>query len=53
MNKLFTPLDFQRGPRMKNRFMLAPMTNQQSHADGRLSDEEYTGLPCGRPAGSD
>ena len=26
---------------MKNRFMLAPMTNTQSHADGRLSDDEY------------
>lgn len=25
---------------MKNRFMLAPMTNQQSHPDGRLSDDE-------------
>src|SRR5690606_29609150 len=28
------------GPAMKNRFMLSPLTNQQSHADGRLSDEE-------------
>ncbi len=26
---------------MKNKFMLAPMTNTQSHEDGRLSDEEY------------
>jgi 2,4-dienoyl-CoA reductase-like NADH-dependent reductase (Old Yellow Enzyme family) len=26
---------------MKNRFMLAPLTNLQSHADGRLSDDEY------------
>ena len=26
---------------MKNRFMLAPLTNQQSHEDGRLSDEEF------------
>jgi 2,4-dienoyl-CoA reductase-like NADH-dependent reductase (Old Yellow Enzyme family) len=26
---------------MKNRFMLAPLTNSQSHADGRLSDEEH------------
>jgi len=25
---------------MKNRFMLAPLTNMQSHADGTLSDEE-------------
>ena len=29
---------------MKNRFMLAPLTNQQSHADGTLSDEEYRWL---------
>lgn len=26
---------------MKNRFMLAPLTNRQSHEDGTLSDEEY------------
>jgi 2,4-dienoyl-CoA reductase-like NADH-dependent reductase (Old Yellow Enzyme family) len=26
---------------MKNRFMLAPLTNQQSHPDGTLSDDEY------------
>lgn len=25
---------------MKNRFMLAPLTNLQSHADGTLSDDE-------------
>ena len=29
---------------MKNRFMLAPMTNTQSHEDGTLSDEEYRWL---------
>jgi 2,4-dienoyl-CoA reductase-like NADH-dependent reductase (Old Yellow Enzyme family) len=29
---------------MKNRFMLAPLTNCQSHEDGVLSDEEYTWL---------
>lgn len=29
---------------MKNRLMLAPLTNQQSHPDGRLSDEEYRWL---------
>lgn len=32
---------FPSGTRIKNRFMLAPMTNQQSHDDGRLSDDEY------------
>ena len=25
---------------MKNRFMLAPLTNEQSHTDGTLSDDE-------------
>ncbi|MEX2484911.1 MAG: NADH:flavin oxidoreductase [Brumimicrobium sp.] len=29
---------------MKNRFMLAPLTNEQSHEDGRLSDEEFKWL---------
>jgi 2,4-dienoyl-CoA reductase-like NADH-dependent reductase (Old Yellow Enzyme family) len=29
---------------MKNRFMLAPMTNQQSHENGQLSDEELKWL---------
>jgi 2,4-dienoyl-CoA reductase-like NADH-dependent reductase (Old Yellow Enzyme family) len=32
---------FARGPAMKNRFMLAPLTNWQSHADGTLSDDEF------------
>ena len=41
VEKLFEPLSFARGAPMKNRFMLAPLTNQQSHADGRLSDEEF------------
>jgi 2,4-dienoyl-CoA reductase-like NADH-dependent reductase (Old Yellow Enzyme family) len=41
---LFSPLSFSRGPAMKNRFMLAPMTNLQSHADGRLSDDEFNWL---------
>jgi 2,4-dienoyl-CoA reductase-like NADH-dependent reductase (Old Yellow Enzyme family) len=40
----FAPLDFTRGPGMKNRFMLAPLTNCQSHPDGRLSDEEFNWL---------
>jgi 2,4-dienoyl-CoA reductase-like NADH-dependent reductase (Old Yellow Enzyme family) len=34
-------MSFLHGPAMKNRFMLAPLTNSQSHADGRLSDEEF------------
>jgi 2,4-dienoyl-CoA reductase-like NADH-dependent reductase (Old Yellow Enzyme family) len=38
---VFSPLIFARGPAMKNRFMLAPLTNWQSHADGTLSDDEF------------
>ncbi|MSR11050.1 MAG: NADH:flavin oxidoreductase [Gammaproteobacteria bacterium] len=41
MTKLFSTLNLGRGPVMKNRFMLAPLTNLQSHSDGRLSNEEY------------
>lgn len=37
---LFEPLTFSRGPAMKNRLALAALTNQQSHPDGCLSDEE-------------
>ncbi len=44
MTDLFAPLDFVRGPAMKNRFMLAPLTNTQSHPDGRMSDEEFKWL---------
>jgi 2,4-dienoyl-CoA reductase-like NADH-dependent reductase (Old Yellow Enzyme family) len=40
MDQLFEPLSFLRGKTMKNRFMLAPLTNSQSHEDGRLSDAE-------------
>ena len=32
MTDLFDPLPFARGPAWKNRFMLAPLTNCQSHA---------------------
>lgn len=41
---LFAPLTLKHGAAMKNRFMLAPLTNQQSHPDGRLSDEEFRWL---------
>jgi len=37
-------LQFACGATMKNRFMLAPMTNQQSFEDGRLSDVELNWL---------
>ncbi len=40
-SSLFDPLSFSRGPSMKNRFMLAPLTNLQSHPDGRLSEDEF------------
>jgi 2,4-dienoyl-CoA reductase-like NADH-dependent reductase (Old Yellow Enzyme family) len=44
MTDLFEPLLFQRGPVMKNRFALAPLTNRQSHPDGTLSEAEYEWL---------
>lgn len=39
-----TPLTFAGGKTMKNRFMLAPLTNLQSNADGTLSEEELQWL---------
>ncbi|MGQ0502278.1 MAG: NADH:flavin oxidoreductase [Panacagrimonas sp.] len=44
MSTLYQPLTFARGPAMKNRFLLAPMTNQQSPDDGRLSEDELNWL---------
>ncbi len=44
MTDLMDPMTFRRGPAMPNRFMLAPLTNQQSHPDGTLSDEELNWL---------
>ncbi len=41
MSLINSPFTFPCGKQMKNRFMLAPMTNQQSHEDGKLSDDEY------------
>ncbi|WP_232495556.1 NADH:flavin oxidoreductase [Novosphingobium kaempferiae] len=35
---LFEPLTLLHGPAMRNRFMLAPLTNQQSELDGRASE---------------
>jgi 2,4-dienoyl-CoA reductase-like NADH-dependent reductase (Old Yellow Enzyme family) len=37
-------LQFACGLQMKNRFMLAPLTNLQSHEDGTLSDDELNWL---------
>src|SRR5215510_4904013 len=44
MPTLNDKLTFTRGPAMKNRFMLAPLTNLQSHPDGVLSDDEFRWL---------
>ena len=44
MTELFSQLDFRRGPPSRNRFMLAPLTNLQSHDDGRLSEQELRWL---------
>lgn len=44
MPDLFEPLALARGPALKNRFVLAPLTNLQSHADGILSDDEFKWL---------
>jgi len=44
MTHLLEALKFSHGPDMKNRFMLAPLTNQQSHEDGRMSEEEFRWL---------
>jgi len=43
VSDLFEPLTLLHGPPMRNRFMLAPLTNQQSMADGAASqfDKEW------------
>ena len=44
MPKLSDTLSFINGSELKNRFMLAPLTNLQSGADGVLGDDEYNWL---------
>ncbi len=44
MASLFDPLTLKSGATFKNRFVLSPLTNLQSHADGVLSDDEYRWL---------
>ncbi len=44
MTRLTDRLTLRHGPALANRFMLAPLTNTQSHPDGRLSDDEYRWL---------
>jgi 2,4-dienoyl-CoA reductase-like NADH-dependent reductase (Old Yellow Enzyme family) len=41
---LFESLQLPRGRALPNHFVLAPLTNQQSHADGTLSDDEHRWL---------
>lgn len=41
MTSLHDTMTLARGPAWKNRFMLAPLTNSQSHDDGTLSNEEF------------
>ena len=41
MKKLDDKILFSCGASMKNRFMLAPMTNTQSHENGILSEGEF------------
>ena len=36
--RLFEPLTFPHGPTMRNRFMLAPLTNQQSEHEGTTTE---------------
>ena len=40
MSTPFDAVTFAHGPAMKNRFMLSPLTNQQSNPDGTLSADE-------------
>ena len=42
--KLSDSLTFHRGPALKNRLVLAPMANDQSHADGCVGDDEVRWL---------
>lgn len=44
MTDVFEPLALRCGGVLPNRFVLAPLTNQQSHADGVLSQEEFRWL---------
>jgi 2,4-dienoyl-CoA reductase-like NADH-dependent reductase (Old Yellow Enzyme family) len=44
MTQLSDPLKIRSGATLKNRFVLSPLTNLQSHPDGVLSDDEYRWL---------
>jgi 2,4-dienoyl-CoA reductase-like NADH-dependent reductase (Old Yellow Enzyme family) len=44
MPTLFDSLTLKNGSTLKNRFVLAPLTNLQSHPDGVLSEDEFNWL---------
>ncbi|WP_262906542.1 NADH:flavin oxidoreductase [Tenacibaculum piscium] len=44
ITKTNSTVTFNCGITMKNRFMLAPLTNQQSHNNGQLSEDEFNWL---------
>lgn len=44
MKNMKDKIVFPCGKIMKNRFMLAPLTNEQSHEDGSLSEDEFRWL---------
>ncbi|MFH1329695.1 MAG: NADH:flavin oxidoreductase [Actinomycetota bacterium] len=50
MKRLFEPVELASGPVIKNRFVLAPLTNTQCGDDGCLSDDEFDWL-VGRARG--
>ncbi|KAF9874927.1 nadh: flavin oxidoreductase nadh oxidase [Colletotrichum karsti] len=41
---LFAPLSLKRGPALKSRILLAPLTNWQCHDDGTVSEDEVNWL---------
>jgi len=44
MSLITAPLKVRSGATLKNRFVLSPLTNLQSHSDGVLSDDEFRWL---------
>src|SRR5215510_15351774 len=44
MTALTDPLPLRSGATFKNRYVLSPLTNLQSHPDGVLSDDEFRWL---------
>ncbi len=44
MTTLFDPLQFTRGPQLRNRMMMGPLTNMQSPDDGHMSEAEFDWL---------